>query len=110
MGTCANHLLTLTDAARAALEHHFGPTQRPNLRVFLSFLDESGPRLDVAPDEPNATDTAITTQGWPFVINTLLLQQAAPVTVDFGPDGFLVHSGLDFSEAGGNCGGKCGAH
>jgi Fe-S cluster assembly iron-binding protein IscA len=103
-------MLTLTKEAKAVLEHLFQGGSRPSLRVFLSFLHDSGPRLDLAPDQPTATDVAFSVDGWNFIINEQLMQQAAPVTIDVGPDGFLMHSGLDFSEAGGNCGGACGSH
>jgi len=110
MGTNAGHGFSLTDAARAALEQLFSQAGRPSLRVFLSFMDESGPRLDLAPDAPQATDTHFADGNWRFIMNTLLFEQAAPVTVDVAPEGFCIHSALDFSEAGGNCGGHCDAH
>ncbi|MHC1790450.1 hypothetical protein [Solidesulfovibrio sp.] len=103
-------VFTLTDAAKTALEQLFGDRPRPVLRVFLSFLDENGPRLDLAPDAPTAADALFSSQGWSFCLSALLLDQAGPVTVDHGPGGFHIHSGLDFSEAGGNCGGACGSH
>jgi hypothetical protein len=103
-------ILTLAKEAKAVLEHHFSAGNRPTLRIFLSFLHDSGPRLDLAPDQQNATDIAITADGWHFIINDQLMQQAAPLTVSVGPDGFFIHSALDFSEAGGNCGGACGSH
>jgi Fe-S cluster assembly iron-binding protein IscA len=110
MGSTTSNLLTVTDAAKMALARCFAETTRPPLRVFLSFLNDAGPRLELAPDTPTATDTSFTVDGWHCVINTQLLQQAAPVMIDFGPDGFVIHSSLDFSEAGGNCGGACGSH
>jgi len=110
MDTFQNHTLTLTPAARTALEHLLGPGPYPELRVFLSFLHASGPRLDIAPDAASADDAVFDLGGWRIVISALLLGQAAPVTIDCGPDGFAIHSSLDFSEAGGNCGGACNGH
>lgn len=101
--------LQLTAAAKDALDLLLADQPRPVLRVFLSFLDESGPRLDLAPDVPAASDDLFTCQGWQICISSLLHAQAAPVTVDYGPGGFHIHSRLDFSEAGGNCGGACGS-
>ncbi|MHC1712267.1 MAG: hypothetical protein AB9872_08960 [Solidesulfovibrio sp.] len=103
-------ILTLATEAKTVLEHHFSAGNRPALRIFLSFLHDSGPRLELAPDQQTATDIALTVDGWHFIINDQLMQQAAPLAVDVGPDGFLIHSALDFSEAGGNCGGTCGSH
>ncbi len=102
--------LTLTDAAKAVLDLHFQDQERPCLRIFLSFLHDSGPRLDLAPDTPTPSDTECQANGWRFLVNSLLLEQAAPLTVDLGPDSLVVRSSLDFSQAGGNCGGSCGNH
>jgi len=102
--------ITLTDNARRALEQHFAATQRPPLRIFLSFLSESGPRLELTPDAPTPTDTTVSCSGWSFVVNNLLFQQAAPLLVDCDQTGFCIHSQLDFSEAGGDCGGHCTSH
>ena len=106
----AENCVRLTDAARLALDNLLGAQPRPELRVFLSFLHTSGPRLDIAPDAASAEDAVFDLGGWRLVISALLLSQAAPITVDCGPGGFVIHSSLDFSEAGGNCGGACNGH
>ena len=110
METPQKQALTLTAAAQAALDRLLGAAPHPDLRVFLSFLEDTGPRLDIAPDAASEGDDVFAIAGWRIVISALLLKQAAPVTVDCGPDGFVIHSSLDFSEAGGNCGGACGDH
>lgn len=105
-----NELFSLTEAADIALSALFAPAGRPNLRIFLSFLSDSGPRLELAEDEPTGEDVAFSARGWRFVVNRALLQQAAPLVVDCGEEGFVIHSTLDFSQAGGNCGGSCNTH
>ena len=110
METNQSPRIRLTDAARTALSTLLGPEKRPELRVFLSFQHESGPRLDLAPDPATAADTTVDLAGVTICMSSLLLDQAAPVTIDCGPGGFTIHSSLDFSEAGGNCGGACGSH
>ncbi|WP_043631935.1 hypothetical protein [Desulfovibrio sp. TomC] len=110
MATNQDHPIRLTDAARAALDALLGSASRPVLRVFLSFQYESGPRLDIAPDAATAADTTVDLAGITICMNTQLLGQAGPVTIDCGPAGFSFDSSLDFSEAGGNCGGGCGSH
>lgn len=102
--------ITLTAAAGAALDTLLGSGTRPTLRIFLSFLHESGPRLEIAPDAPTDADTVVTVDGLRLCVSSLLLAQAAPFVVDCGPAGFTIESRLDFSEAGGNCGGACGSH
>lgn len=100
----------MTEAAQATLTLSFQDRERLPLRVFMSFMYDGGPRLDVAPDVPTAADTVCQVDGWTIVVNSQLLKQAAPLSIDVGPQGFLVHSALDFSEAGGTCGGLCDHH
>lgn len=102
--------ISLTEAAQTALRTTFQDRARPSLRIFMSFMYDGGPRLDVAPDAPNADDSVCQVDGWTVVINTQLLNQAAPLSIDVGPQGYVVHSALDFSEAGGDCGGTCDHH
>ena len=110
MATSPLSSISVTPAAQKALALTFQSRERPSLRVFLSFMSESGPRLEVAPDVPAATDTVCQVDGWTIVINTQLLNQAAPLSIDIEPQGYIVHSALDFSQAGGNCGGLCDHH
>jgi hypothetical protein len=110
MATSSAASVTMTPAAKAALDLHFHGQDKPIIRIFLSFLDESGPRLELAPDPPTPADTHCHVDGWTFVISTLLLDQAAPLTIDIGPKGFQIASSLDFSESGGGCGGSCDDH
>ena len=110
MDTDTAAAFSLTVAAHAALSRHFGANKPESLRVFLSFWSESGPRLELAPDAPAADDVAFTVSGWDFVVGRQLWLQASPLTVDCGPEGFVIGSSLDFSEAGGSCGGNCGHH
>ncbi|HCR12916.1 MAG TPA: hypothetical protein PKD41_03450 [Solidesulfovibrio sp.] len=100
-------LFSLSPAASAALAALFAGAVRPCLRVFLSFLSDDGPRLELAAAEPEAEDVSFTRDGWRIVVNRQLFQQAAPLAVDCGEQGFAIASSLDFSEAGGNCGGTC---
>lgn len=107
MATSIISTISVTEAAQASLALTFEGKSRPPLRVYLSFMRDSGPCLDLAPDAPTATDTVREVDGWTIVVNTLLLNQAAPLSIDAGPGGYCIHSALDFSEAGGNCGGAC---
>lgn len=110
MDTRDDDLVRLTPAASAALAMRFNDGERPCLRVFLSFLSDSGPRLELSLADPTGDDATFVKDGWRLVINRQLFLQAAPVVVDCDDTGFRIDSGLDFSEAGGNCGGACGSH
>lgn len=110
MATSIFSSISVTQAAQTALAMTFQGKQRPPLRVFLSFMHDTGPQLDVAPDSPTPADTVCDVDGWTIVVNTQLLNQAAPLSIDMGAKGIVIHSALDFSEAGGNCGGTCDHH
>ncbi|EFL50024.1 conserved hypothetical protein [Solidesulfovibrio fructosivorans JJ]] len=101
---------TVTEAALSALSLHFGDDRPPCLRVFLSFMSESGPRLELSLDAPTGDDATFAVDGWQFAVNRQLWLQAAPLTVDCDGQGFRIRSSLDFSEAGGSCGGSCSHH
>ncbi|WP_300164620.1 hypothetical protein [Solidesulfovibrio sp.] len=105
-----DELLRLTPTAAAALAAHFAGAARPSLRVFLSFLSEAGPRLELSVAEPQPDDVAFSCDGWRILVNRRLLDQAAPLTVDCDGQGIAIASSLDFSQAGGDCGGACGSH
>ncbi|UJX41827.1 hypothetical protein K9F62_03750 [Desulfovibrio sp. JY] len=110
METADSTAFAVTDAAWTALSLTFGDNRPPCLRVFLSFLSESGPRLELSVDAPTGDDTTFTLDGWNFVVNRQLWLQAAPLTVDCDAQGFQIRSSLDFTEAGGSCGGSCSHH
>ena len=110
MATSILSTISVTEAAQASLTTLFAGKQRPPLRVYLSFMHDSGPCLDLAPDAPEATDTVCDVDGWTIVVNTQLFNQAVPLSIDVGPQGYVIHSALDFSQAGGNCGGDCDHH
>ena len=110
MESVATAPIRLTEAARQALDGLFPGTARPQLRIFLSFMHASGPRLDLAPDTATEADVVVSLAGHALCMARLLCDQAAPVTVDCGQQGFVIHSRLDFSGSGGNCGGACGSH
>lgn len=100
-------MLRLTPTAAATLAAHFAGDNVPVLRVFLSFWDEAGPRLDLGASEPTPEDETFDQNGFTLVISRQLLMQAAPLVIDCDDQGFVIHSSLDFSEAGGSCGGDC---
>lgn len=100
-------MLRLTPTAAATLAAHFAGETTPSLRVFLSFWSESGPRLELSAAAPAPDDELFEREGFTLLVNRQLLMQAAPLVIDCDDQGFVIHSSLDFSEAGGSCGGDC---
>jgi len=58
--------LRVTEAALAILDLQFQHGEKPSLRISLSFMYESGPRLDIAPDVATAADTNLHLRGLDF--------------------------------------------
>ena len=79
------------------------------IRVFLSQGGWSGPSLGMALDEPKDDDEVVKDNGFTFLINKELYDQAKPINVDFIDSGmgqgFSISSKLQLG--GGGCGSSC---
>ena len=81
------------------------------IRLFLNQSGWGGPSLALVLDEPNDMDQTFDFNGFQFIANKELLQQAQPVKVDFKGVGFQITSNLKIGGSGcGSCGstGTCG--
>ncbi len=100
-------MITLTAAAKEQIDNHFkGKTVSP-IRIYVA-QGCGGPRFALALDEPADGDEVMEDGGYKFVMEKELLKQAAPVTVDMSPMGFVVRSDMELG--GGGCSGctSCG--
>ncbi|NDY57341.1 hypothetical protein G3N56_11370 [Desulfovibrio sulfodismutans] len=61
--------------------------------------------MSLALDEPKDSDEKFDTNGYVFLVDKELSQQAGPMKVDMTYMGFTVQSGLELG--GGGCGGSC---
>lgn len=106
-------MFTLEPAAKEQLDVHFSGKDKEPIRIYLAG-GCGGPRLGLALDEQKAGDQVFDVEGYSFLMEDGLFEQAKPVTVLFNPDmGFSVQSNMVFPEGGGGCsscgcGGSCG--
>jgi iron-sulfur cluster assembly protein len=78
------------------------------LRVFVAGAGCSGPQLGMALDEPGENDETFEAQGFTFLIEKPLLEQAKPIKIDYvitpQGEGFIISSAMKkASECGGGC-------
>ncbi len=95
-------MVTVTQPAKAQLDQYFSENEKAPIRIFLAG-GCSGSRLALALDDPKDTDDVFDVEGYSFVVDKGLLDQAKPLTVDFACSGFSIGSSLELG--GGGCGG-----
>jgi Fe-S cluster assembly iron-binding protein IscA len=106
-------MFTLQPAAKAQLDEHFGGKDKEPIRIYLA-SGCGGPRLGLALDEKKADDQVFDVEGYSFLVEGSLFEQAKPMEVLFDQNtGFTVESSMVFPEGGGGCsscgcGGSCG--
>lgn len=105
-------MLTLNVSAKEQLDAHFSGKTKEPIRIYLA-SGCGGPRLGLALDEQKDGDQVFEVDGYSFLMEESLFEQAKPVTVDFDQNvGFAIRSSMKFPEnAGGcsscSCGGSC---
>lgn len=107
-------MFVLKSAAKEQLDNHFNGKNLEPIRIYLA-SGCGGPRLALALDEQKSGDQIIEVDGYSFLMDEPLFEQARPVTVDFDQQmGFAVQSNMKFPENTGGgcsscgCGGSCG--
>ena len=103
-------MFAVSDTASQELDAYFDGKDKSSIRVYLAPGGCSGPRLALALDEPNETDTVIDAKGYTFCINSELYATAESIRIDMSHMGFSVESGVPFGGSGGcaGCSGGCG--
>lgn len=101
-----DYMVTVTQPAKSQLDAYFSENQKAPIRIFLTSSSCSGPRLTLALDEPKDSDDVFDVDGYSFVVDKELLEQAKPLAVNFSAAGFTVDSSLELP-TGGGCGGGC---
>ena len=106
-------MFTLQSAAKAQLDEHFGSKDKEPIRIYLA-SGCGGARLGLALDEQKDNDQVFDVEGYSFLMESALFEEAKPVSVAFDASmGFTVESSMKFPEAQGGCsscgcGGSCG--
>ena len=103
-------MFEVTEKANEMISKFFEGKDEVNpIRIFLSQGGWSGPSLGMALDEPKDDDEIVKNNGFTFLINKELYEQAKPINVDFVDSGwgqgFSISSNLQLG--GGGCGTSC---
>ena len=103
-------MFEVTEKAHEMIQKFFeGKDEINPIRIFLSQGGWSGPSLGMALDEPKDDDEVVKDNGFTFLINKELYDQAKPINVDFIDSGmgqgFSISSNLQLG--GGGCGSSC---
>lgn len=96
-----NAMLTLSATAREELDAFFADKDKSPIRVYLAPGGCSGPRLNLALDNPGEEDAVIEDNGYTFCIHNTLYKDAKNITIDFSDMGFSIKSELQLD--GGGC-------
>jgi Fe-S cluster assembly iron-binding protein IscA len=106
-------MFMLKPAAKQQLDHHFNGKDTEPIRIYLT-SGCGGPRLGLALDENKPGDQVFEVDGYSFLMEEALFEQARPVTVDFDQHmGFAIQSNIKLPENTGGgcsscgCGGSC---
>ncbi|GFK93323.1 hypothetical protein NNJEOMEG_01155 [Fundidesulfovibrio magnetotacticus] len=98
-------MVTMTHPAKEQLDQYFAENPKSPIRIFLSSGSCAGPRLALALDEPKPSDAVHDVEGYSFLVDKELLEQAQPISLDFQGQGFSIASSLVLESGG--CGGGC---
>ena len=101
-------MFTVTDAAVQAVAEYFKETDVKPIRVFLN-QGCGGRQLAMALDQTKPSDHVHEAGGFQFIMDSALLEEAGPVTIDFSNLGFRIDSNIKPGEGCQSCGsaGSC---
>ena len=102
-------MINITRTAQKQIKAYFNDKEIQPVRIFVTSGGCGGPQLAMALDEKKETDSVFTCDGVDYIMETNLLAQAKPVTVDFSGTGFKLNSSLEPGGACSSCGsgGSC---
>ena len=94
-------MFILNPVAKAQLDEHFGGKDKEPIRIYLA-SGCGGPRLGLALDDKKAEDQVFEVDGYSFLVEGALFEQAKPMEVLVDQNtGFTVASSMVFPEGGG---------
>jgi Fe-S cluster assembly iron-binding protein IscA len=100
-------MIEVTPAAVQQLDEYFAGKDKEPIRIYLA-NGCGGPRLALALDEERDQDEVMEAEGFSFMMDKELYDQAKPLTLDFNQMGFDVKSRLELPDASGGCS-SCGS-
>ncbi|QJT08166.1 IscA/HesB family protein [Oceanidesulfovibrio marinus] len=100
-------MVNISENAINELKAYFEDKDKSPIRVYLAPGGCSGPRMALALDQANENDEVVEHDGFTFVVEKELYEQAKPISIDISYMGFTVDSALPLG--GGSCGSSCGS-
>jgi Fe-S cluster assembly iron-binding protein IscA len=100
-------MIELTDSAKEVLDQHFEGKEKEPIRIFVT-SGCGGARLAMGLDTAKEEDEKFDVNGYEFVVDKELYEQAKPLKVDLTPIGIDISSSLVFEQTEGSCGSCCG--
>lgn len=100
-------MLKITAKAKEVLDQHFAEKEKETIRIYVASAC-SGTRLALGIDSAKEGDETINLEGYDFVVDKELLEQAKPMEIDLSPMGIEISSSLVFEQSEGSCGSCCG--
>lgn len=97
-------MINVSKSAQEMVKAYFEDKTLKAIRIFLS-NGCGGPQLAMALDDINPGDAVFNHDGVDYIMESVLLDQANPVDVDYVETGFKINSQL---ELGGGCS-SCGS-
>ncbi len=96
-------MLEITKSAKDKIAEYFKDREIVPIRIFLFTEGCGGPSLTMALDGPKETDDVFDIDGFKYIIDKDLLQEAEPIKVDFSEFGFQFDCSLEFEEGCTGC-------
>jgi len=92
-------MVEVTKSATDKIAEYFRDNELKPVRILLHGGGCAMPSLALDVDEPQGTDDVFDIDGFQFVINRILLKEAAPIKVDYNTrSGFQFDSSLEFED------------
>ncbi len=91
-------MLEITKSAKDKIAEYFKDREIEPIRIFLSAGGCAMPSLALDVDEPKDTDTVFDIDGFKYIIDKELLQEAESIKVDFSEFGFQFDCSLEFED------------
>ncbi len=101
-------MLKITTEAKEVLDQHFDGKDKEPIRIYIASAC-SGSRLALGLDAAKEGDETITLEGYDFVVDKALLEEAKPMEINLTPMGIEISSSLVFETSEGGCCGSCGS-
>lgn len=99
-------MIEITPSVTEQLDNYFQDKEKAPIRVYLA-AGCGGESLSLALDTELETDLTKEIDGYTFLVDKELSQQAGAIKMDMTPEGFAITSEVQVGGGGCGCGGSC---